>query len=117
MENSDILHDLGEITFHNTQDLHRAYMPYISQGGIFVECRKVIHLGERAKIKITIEEGEACHMYEFTGKVVWITPVGAQNGLKPGVGLALSSSEAEVKTKIEAMLAGMINSSHKTLTM
>jgi type IV pilus assembly protein PilZ len=51
--------------------------------------------------------------------VVWITPAGSQGNRTAGIGVQFSeSAEAEIaKGKIEALLAGILESDKPTLTM
>ena len=52
------------------------------------------------------------------GKVVWITPEGAQGNKTQGIGVQFSSDESgqSAKRKIEALLAGLLQSSKSTHT-
>ena len=53
------------------------------------------------------------------GKVVWVTPVGAQGNRPAGIGVQFAdSAEGEaVRGKIEALLAGLLNADKPTHTM
>ena len=53
------------------------------------------------------------------GKVIWVTPVGAQGNRQAGIGVQLADgSEAEaIRNKIETLLAGTLNSEKPTQTM
>ena len=53
------------------------------------------------------------------GKVVWVTPPGAQGNRTAGVGVQFAdSSEGEVvRNRIETLLAGMLNADKATQTM
>jgi type IV pilus assembly protein PilZ len=53
------------------------------------------------------------------GKVVWVSPMGQMGGRRPGVGVQLSEAaeNEEIRTKIEATLAGMLESDTPTHTM
>jgi type IV pilus assembly protein PilZ len=52
-----------------------------------------------------------------TGKVVWVTPRGAQGGKKAGIGIQLSAEDNTVVGKIETYLAGALSSDRPTHTM
>jgi type IV pilus assembly protein PilZ len=53
------------------------------------------------------------------GKVVWVSPMGQMGGRRPGVGVQLSDAAEnhEIRHKIEATLAGMMDSDSPTHTM
>ena len=51
------------------------------------------------------------------GKVVWITPVGAQGGKPAGVGVQFSSDNPMARDRIETHLAGAMKSDRPTHTM
>ena len=53
------------------------------------------------------------------GKVVWITPAGAQGNRTAGIGVQFNdSADGEAaRTKIESILAGILNSDRATNTM
>ena len=53
------------------------------------------------------------------GKVVWVSPMGQMGGRRPGVGVQLSEAaeNEEIRNKIEATLAGMLESDTPTHTM
>ena len=64
--------------------------------------------GELAKL---MEEGDKIPV---TGKVVWVTPKGAQGGRTPGIGIQLSTDDSTLINKIENYLAGSLSSERKT---
>jgi type IV pilus assembly protein PilZ len=53
------------------------------------------------------------------GKVIWVTPTGAQGNRTAGIGVQFAdSNEGEtVKGKIETLLAGTLNADKPTHTM
>ena len=51
------------------------------------------------------------------GKVVWVTPKGAQGNRAAGIGVQFSDQDNTAITKIENYLAGMLNSDKPTHTM
>ncbi len=97
--------------------LYSAYMPYLRHGGIFVATPKRYFLGDEVFLLLTLpESGERMPV---AAKVVWVTPVGAQGNRPAGIGVQFNeSAEGEaVKGKIEALLAGTLNSDRATHTM
>jgi type IV pilus assembly protein PilZ len=53
------------------------------------------------------------------GKVVWVTPVGAQGNRTAGIGVQFNEGPdgEQVRTKIEALLAGALGADRPTHTM
>jgi type IV pilus assembly protein PilZ len=97
--------------------LYNSYMPYLKQGGIFVPTVKRYFLGDEVFLLLTLpESGERLPV---AGKVIWITPAGAQGNRIAGIGVQFSDSgEGEaVKGKIEALLAGTLTADKPTHTM
>jgi type IV pilus assembly protein PilZ len=97
--------------------LYNAYMPFVKGGGIFVPTVKRFALGDEVFILLTLMEEK--DRLPVAGKVVWITPGGAQGNRAAGIGVQFAdTAEAEqVKGKIETFLAGTQDSDKPTDTM
>lgn len=97
--------------------LYNAYMPYIKGGGIFVPTPKRSMIGDEVFLLLTLPESS--ERLPVAGKVVWVTPTGAQGNRQAGIGVQFSdSAEGEaVKNRIETLLAGALNSDKPTHTM
>lgn len=97
--------------------LYQAYMPFLRGGGIFVPTMKRYNIGDEVFILLTLMDDK--DRMPVAGKVVWITPTGAQGNRTAGVGVQFSeNSDGEaVKTKIESILAGTLGSERPTHTM
>jgi type IV pilus assembly protein PilZ len=97
--------------------LYNAYMPFVRGGGLFVPTIKHYVLGDEVFILLTLMEDN--DRLPIAGKVVWITPAGAQGNRVAGIGVQFNeSSESEAaRTKIEAALAGTLNLERPTHTM
>jgi type IV pilus assembly protein PilZ len=96
--------------------LYAAYMPYVKSGGIFVPPNKRYSLGDEVFVLLTLPESS--EKLPVPGKIVWVTPAGAQGNRVAGVGVQFADGgEGEVvRSKIEAMIAGM-NAEKATSTM
>ncbi len=97
--------------------LYSAYMPYLKHGGIFVPTPKRYFLGDEVFLLLTLpESGERLPV---AGKVVWVTPAGAQGNRTAGIGVQFAeTAEGEnVKGRIETLLAGTLASDKPTHTM
>ncbi len=96
--------------------LYAAYMPYLKSGGIFVPTNKRFSLGDEVFVMLTLPESS--ERLPVPGKVVWITPLGAQGNRAAGVGVqfAEGGDGEALRGKIDALLAGM-NVDKPTQTM
>lgn len=97
--------------------LYNAYMPFLKHGGIFVPTPKRYFLGDEVFLLLTLPESS--ERLPVAGKVVWVTPTGAQGNRPAGIGVQFGdAAEGEaVKSRIEALLAGMLNAERPTDTM
>jgi type IV pilus assembly protein PilZ len=97
--------------------LYGAYLSYIKGGGIFVATNKRYNLGDEVFVLMTLPEGN--ERLPVAGKVVWITPAGSQGNRPAGIGVQFAdSAEGDAaRGKVEAILAGIINSDKPTHTM
>ena len=97
--------------------LYSAYMPFLKSGGLFVPTPKRYFLGDEVFLLLTLPE--SAERLPVAGKVVWVTPAGAQGNRPAGIGVQFGdTAEGEaVKGKIEALLAGMLSSERATHTM
>lgn len=105
------------LTVNDKASLYNAYMPYLKHGGIFVPTPKRYFIGDEVFLLLTLPESK--ERLPVPGKVVWVTPAGAQGNRAAGVGVQFSNTtEGEtVKGRIETLLAGTLNSDKPTHTM
>ena len=105
------------LTIKDKSVLYAAYMPFIKNGGLFMPTRKTYKLGDEVFMLLNLMDEQ--EKIPVAGKVVWITPTGAQGGRAAGIGVQFAETpEAEmVKGKIETQLAGIIDSDKPTATM
>ncbi|NOT89349.1 MAG: pilus assembly protein PilZ [Lysobacter sp.] len=97
--------------------LFQAYMPFIKQGGVFVPTAKRYFIGDEVFLLMTLPE--STERLPVAGKVIWVTPAGAQGNRVAGIGVQFAETpEGEaVKNKIEVLLAGIMTSDKATHTM
>ncbi len=97
--------------------LYSAYMPYVRSGGIFIPTTKRYGLGDEVFLLLSLLEDK--ERLPVAGKVIWVTPPGAQGNRTAGIGVQFAdSAEAEtVKGKIETLLAGSLDADKPTHTM
>ncbi|MBK5929545.1 PilZ domain-containing protein [Halochromatium salexigens] len=65
--------------------LHAAYMPFIKNGGLFVPTSKPYQLGD--ELFLLVQLLDKPDRIPIAGKVVWVTPVGAEGNRATGVGI------------------------------
>ncbi len=104
------------LTIKDKSALYAAYMPYVKGGGLFIPTAKQYQLGDELFILLSLmEEAEKV---PIVGRVVWITPKGAQGNRPAGIGVQFSDKDAGVaRKKIETYLAGALESDRSTHTM
>ncbi|PWK89951.1 PilZ domain-containing protein [Fulvimonas soli] len=97
--------------------LYNAYMPFLKNGGLFAPTAQRYALGDEVVLLITLTD--ETERLSVAGKVVWITPVGAQGNRTAGIGVHFNeSSDGEVaRQRIENILAGVLGSERPTHTM
>ena len=96
--------------------LYAAYMPYIKNGGLFIPTNKLYKLGDEVFMLLTLmEEAEKLPV---AGKIIWITPKGAQGNRAAGIGVQFSEQDqGKTRNKIEGYLGGALQSDRPTHTM
>jgi type IV pilus assembly protein PilZ len=104
------------ISIKDKQALYMAYMPFVVGGGLFVPTTREHELGDEVFLLVQLM-GET-DKSAITGRVVWITPKGAQGNRPQGVGVQFTGPEQEaIRTRIENQLGASLNSKRPTHTM
>lgn len=103
------------LTIRDKAVLYAAYMPFIQNGGLFIPTNKSYSLGDEVFMLLNLmDEPEKIPV---AGKVVWITPKGAQGNRAAGIGVQFSGEDDSAAKKIETYLAGAMESDRPTHTM
>ena len=96
--------------------LYAAYMPFIKNGGIFITISRRYALGDDIFLVLKLLNEQ--QNWPIAGKVVWLTPPGAEGNRAVGIGIQFSDLDKGVaRHKIETFLAGMLEADRPTLTM
>jgi type IV pilus assembly protein PilZ len=97
--------------------LYNAYVPFVKNGGIFVPTPKRYFLGDEVFLLLTLPDSS--ERLPVAGKVIWVTPMGAQGNRTAGIGVQLpDNNEGEtIRNRIETQLAGTLNADKPTQTM
>lgn len=96
------------LTLPDPASLHRAFMPFVHGGGLFVATTEVLPLGTEAKLQVQLmDEPET---FTTLGHVVWFTPDCAQDGRIAGIGIQFDTSASQtLLPKIQAYLADALS--------
>ncbi len=103
------------LEFVSDKDLYQSYMPFLKQGGLFIRTTETFDLGIEIVMEVSLPD--ALENSKVTGKVCWLTPVGAQNGTPAGIGISFIEDPDNVRNQIEKSIGRFLNSSDPTLTM
>ena len=103
------------LTIRDKAVLYAAYMPFIKNGGLFIPTNKSYSLGDEVFMLLNLmDEPEKIPV---AGKVVWITPKGAQGNRAAGIGVQFEGDDDTANRKIETYLAGTLESDRPTHTL
>ena len=104
------------LTIKDKSALYAAFMPFVKNGGLFIPTNKVYALGDEVFMLLTLMEDT--EKLPVAGKIIWITPKGAQGNRAAGIGVQFSDQDDGLaRKKIETYLAGALNSDRQTHTM
>jgi type IV pilus assembly protein PilZ len=97
--------------------LYAAYMPYLKNGGLFIPTARLHQMGDQVYMLLSLMEDPA--KLPISGRVVWITPSGAQGSRQQGIGVQFDDNEAAlvVRNKIEGILGNAMKATRTTHTM
>ena len=104
------------LTIKDKSALYAAYMPFVQGGGLFIPTKKDYQLGEEVFMLLTLMD--ETEKIPVAGKIVWVTPPGAQGNRAAGIGVQFSDQDdGAARNKIEGFLAGALESDRPTHTM
>jgi type IV pilus assembly protein PilZ len=104
------------LSIKDKASLYAAYMPYVTNGGLFIPTTKQYDLGDEVFMLLSLMEDN--ERLPVAGKIIWITPQGAQGNRSAGIGVQFSfQDKGATRNKIETHLAGAMKSDRITHTM
>ena len=103
------------IEFVTERDLYQSFMPFLKDGGLFIRTPEYFELGTDVELEVLLPD--SLEASKVKGVVCWLTPVGAQNGTPPGIGVSFTDDPEHLRAQIEKVIARQLNSSEPTLTM
>ncbi|MFT3931359.1 MAG: PilZ domain-containing protein [Spongiibacteraceae bacterium] len=103
------------LTIKDKAVLYAAYMPFLEHGGLFIPTNKPYRIGDEVFMLLSLmDEPEKIPV---AGRVVWVTPKRAQGNRAAGIGVQFNAQDDTANKKIEAYLAGSLESDRPTHTM
>jgi type IV pilus assembly protein PilZ len=109
-------HRILSFVIKDKQTLYASYMPFIANGGLFIPTIRQYELGE--ELFLLLQLLDEPDRIPVVGKVVWVTPAGAEGNRQVGIGIQFSDQDkGEVRRKIENYLAGTVETDRPTHTM
>ena len=104
------------LTIRDKSALYLAYMPFIRNGGLFIPTSNSYRIGDEVFMLLNIM-GED-EKIPVAGRVIWVTPKGAQGKRTAGIGVQFSDQDGgTTQKKIENYLAGALGGDKPTHTM
>ena len=97
--------------------LYAAYMPFFTEGGLFVPTNREYQLGDDIYLLLSLP-GDP-QRYPVAGKVGWLTPANTSGGRTQGVGVRFPGDDKTraLKVRIEEILGTSLSSSKPTQTL
>ena len=104
------------LTIRDKSALYASYMPFVKNGGLFIPTTKNYKLGDEVFMLLTLIEDK--EKLPIAGKIIWLTPKGAQGNRTAGIGVQFSDlDKGQTRNKIENVLAAALKSERTTHTM
>lgn len=104
------------LVIRDQKALHAAYMPFIKNGGLFIPTSKPYQLGD--DLFVLLELMNEPERVPIAGRVVWVTPLGAEGNRAAGVGIQFTDQDrGEARHKIEQHLPAGKDAQRPTHTM
>lgn len=106
-----------QLVFREKGALYAAYIPLLTDGGLFVPTTREFRLGDDIYLLLSLPDDP--QRYPVAGKVAWITPLNASGGRTQGVGVRFPSDDKtrQLRVKIEELLGTSLASSKPTQTI
>jgi type IV pilus assembly protein PilZ len=104
------------LTIRDKSALYASYMPFVKNGGLFIPTTKPYKLGDEVFMLLTLMEDK--ERLPIAGRIIWVTPRGAQGNRSAGIGVQFSDlDKGQTRNKIENVLAAALKSERQTHTM
>ena len=106
-----------QLVFREKGALYAAYIPMLTDGGLFVPTTREYKLGEDIYLLLSLPDDP--QRYPVAGKVAWLTPANASGGRTQGVGVRFPNDDKAklLRLRIEEILGTQISSAKPTQTV
>ncbi len=106
-----------QLVFREKGALYAAYMPLLTDGGLFVPTTRDYRLGDDIYLLMSLPDDP--QRFPVAGKVAWLTPANASGGRTQGVGVRFPNDDKtrQLKIKIEEILGTSVSSAKPTQTL
>lgn len=97
--------------------LYASWMPLLRGGGLFIPSSRDHRLGDEVLIVLTLFDDEA--RFPIHGHIAWVNPVHAASNRPQGFGVQLPDTQTcrALRTRVEEILGGALQSSRPTHTL
>ncbi|MGB1190819.1 MAG: PilZ domain-containing protein [Pseudomonadales bacterium] len=100
------------------RDIHQLqfrYMPFVEQGGLFIETSEHYELGEQFFLLLRLMD--EVEQLPLAVQVVWLAGADVKNPHRAGIGVQFTDPDNDAKDKIETYLAGVMSAPTATATL
>lgn len=96
--------------------LYSSYLSFVTNGGVFVPTSRSYELGDSVFMLLKLMDETS--PVPVNGKIVWVTPAGAQGNKVAGVGVQFDEDDnGSTRSSIENHLAAALQGERPTQTM
>jgi type IV pilus assembly protein PilZ len=106
------LQSIFSLVIQDEAVLHRSYMPFLKNGGLFIAGNRGLQIGD--SVFLLLQLIDRAERIPIAAKVVWVTFPGALGNRTPGIGVQFEEPEGEAKTQIEYLLAAGLDTATST---
>ena len=105
------------LTIKDKAALYAAYMPYVTNGGLFIPTNREYEMGQEVFLLLNLME--ETERLPVVGKIIWKTPARSGSYRSSGIGVQFGDQDGGLvaRNKIETYLAGALSSDRSTHTM
>ncbi len=88
------------IKFSDFPTLAACYMPFITDGGLFIPGNRNIAAGSRVVVQLSVPD---LTPMLFTTEVIWLSPPGMPGNKPAGIGVRLPDAAGSLRQKLDIM--------------
>ena len=101
------------LSIKDKETLYKAYMPFVENGGLFIPTAKEYQMGDDVFMLLSLMDYP--ERVPAAGKVIWITPIGAEGNRISGIGVQFDpQAEGATRDNIEWILMDLLLSEMPT---